>query len=436
MSQRWMSLCVLALAGAVPSVASAQQALTEFVTSARSRALDAREARASVDQARSQVDEARARLLPSALGQLSYQRNDPVVVVNIPTGMVDGMGNPITAQASITPLDQVSATAQLTVPILDLTAWTGFFQAEAAADGSEAQLASTQQTVDLSVVQLWHSLVAQHALVHAAERNLATTRESLENVRARVEAGVAAGLELARAQAEFARAEQTLAEAELAVRLGERNLQNLTGLAPSNANATLDDDLHEEAALDRFVARVDDLPGQRAARTSLRAARIARDGAWFGLLPTLSGVAVARWTNAAGFGRQDTYYLGASATWNLDFARPARIGTAEASARAAEVRAERVTQQLETAVFEAWHRVSTSRASVASARALLEASQRAASDARARVESGSGTQLDQIQAERDLFQAEVSVIQAVANLRVARASLRIRSGLEIDAAQP
>src|SRR5690606_12405966 len=110
---------------------------------------------------------------------------------------------------------------------------------------------------------------------------------------------------------------------------------------------------------------------------------------------------------------------------------PARIGTATAALEGAEVRAERAVQQVETAIFEAWQRVEASRASAEAAIAALEASRRAAADARARYEAGAGTQLEQIQAERDLFQAEVAHIQAIANLRVARAVLRIRSGMDV-----
>lgn len=408
--------------------ALAQQPLEAFLRSADERALDVRETQAAVRQARAQVDEARARLLPSFLGQAGYQRNDPAIEVNLPTGEVDEMGNPITRQVPIQPADQLSASATLTVPLLDLSAWAVFFQTEASAEASAELLEVTRQNVRLAVAQLWYQLVAQRSMVDAAERNVATAQATRDASAARVEVGVAAQLELARAEAELSRARQALAEARLMATLAARNLENLTGLAPSEQRVELDDDLRPEAPLEQYLANVDELPAMRAARQQARAADIARTSAWLALLPTISGTAVARWTNAAGFGRQDTYFAGVTATWYFDFARPARIEATSAAMEAAQVRIERAVQQAETGVFDAWHRVEASRAAAEAALAVLAASQRAADDARARVESGTAPQLEQIQAERDLFQARFAAIQALANLRIARDALRIRSG--------
>jgi outer membrane protein len=58
---------------------------------------------------------------------------------------------------------------------------------------------------------------------------------------------------------------------------------------------------------------------------------------------------------------------------------------------------------------------------------VLDASRRAAEDARARYEVGVASQLELVQAERDLFAAEVSRVQALADLAVARATLAIRT---------
>jgi outer membrane protein len=413
------------------SSAAAQQPLDEFLDSARTRALDVREAEAALEQASSQVAEARARLLPSVTGVATYQRNEPEVVVRIP-GM-DEMGNPIVREAAVTPANQLSASATLSVPVLDLGAWASFFQAGATEDAASAQAELAQQNVSVAVVQLWHQVVAQRALVRAAERNVETTQRSRDAAAARVEVGAAAQLELARAQAELARAEQSLAEARLQARLAARNLEDLTAMRPSDAAVDLADDLAAEAPIERFAARADELPAARAARHLERASEIGRNGAWLALLPSVSANASARYSNAAGFGQQDAYAVGVSATWVLDFGRPARLETASAALDVARVRAERARQESATAIFDAWERVESLRASARAAQVQLDASRRAAEDARARFEAGAATQLDLIVAERDFFQAEVGSIQAIANLRVARAVLRVRSGMELDA---
>ncbi len=346
-------LSVLAIFALAPSTGAAQQPLREFLQAASTQSLDVREARAALDTARSQVDEARARLLPSIVGVGSYTRNEPVVEVSIPTGMVDAMGMPITRQASITPANQLTGSASATIPLIDLTAWAGFFQSEAFAEVADAQFALTRQNVDIVVVQLWHLLVGQRYVARAAERSLETATRNQQASEARVQVGVSPQLELARAQAEVARARQALVEAQLGATLSARNLENVTGVRPTARVVTLEEALGADPPLAHFVRSVDDLPAVRAARQAERAAGIARDAAWLALLPIVSGTAVARISNAAGFGRQDSYYAGLTATWVLDFARPARIGTASAQLEGAHVRSERALQVTETAIFEA-----------------------------------------------------------------------------------
>jgi outer membrane protein len=419
---------LFALALFAPMAASAQQPLPDFLDAASDAALDVREAEAALHTAQSQVDEARARLLPSVSGSFGYQRNEPEVGF---TQCADPMTMTMCVQRTIVAGDAASASGTLSVPILDLSAWAGFIQSEAAADATGAQLEVAQQNVSVAVVQIWHQVVAQRALVAVAEHNLETADRNRTAAAARVEVGVSPQLELSRADAELARARQSLAAAQLQATLAARNLENLTGLEPSDAAVALDDDLAAERPLAIYLEAVTDLPSVRAAHAQQRTAGIARDAAWLALAPTISGTAVVRWANAAGFaGRQDSEYVGVTATWILDFARPARIGTAQAQLEAAGVRAERALQVAETSIFEAWQRVETARASLEAADAALDASRRAAEDARARYESGAGTQLDQITAERDLFQAEGARIQALADLRVARAVLRLRSGME------
>jgi outer membrane protein TolC len=409
-------LCSAAIAGE----ASAQQPLPEFLRASHDGALDVREARAALRQAQSQVDEARARLLPGFNAQAAYQRNE----------FEAAFASPATGgQVVIQPYDSLTASFTLSVPLIDVPAWAGFFQSEALADASEAQLESADQIVQATVVQIWHQLVAMRALVSAAHRNLELAERNRVAAAARVEVGVAPQLELSRADAEIARARQSLAEAELQGVLAARNLENLTGLAPSDAVIELADDLAEEEPLAHFVRDTDDLPGVRAAREAARAARIARDTAWTALLPVIGASARETGSNVGGFtGQNWSYALAITASWQIDFLRPAALGTRSATAELAAVRAERAAQQTDTAIFEAWHRIESARARAEAANAALDASRRAADDARARFESGTGTQLEQIQAERDLFQSEVARIQAIADLRVARMVLRIRSG--------
>ena len=416
--------------GLLPSPSAAQQPLAEFLQSAKERSLDVREAGTAIAQAQAQASEARARLLPSLMGQASYQRNYPVISVSVPTGMQDVMGMPITRQAVITPGNQYGAIATLTVPLVDLSAWSAYSSAKASAKAAETSQEVVQQSVSIAVTQLWYALVAQRAMVEAALRNLQATQVSRDSVARLVEVGIAGQLELARSEAELARAKQSLADAQLQATLTARNLANLTGLEASDAAVQLDTSAGDAAPpIAKEEQAVDHLPAVRAALAQAEAADAANSGAWKALLPSIAANTAARWNNAAGFGKKYTYYAGVTATWLLDFVKPARIANTDAAIAGAKVRAMRAEQEAQTAIFEAQQRVETSRTNVDAMIVAKEASQRAVLDAKARFESGTATQLDLIQAQRDAFQAEVAVIQAAANLQVAREVLDIRRGL-------
>lgn len=402
----------------MPGAVAAQQPLSEFLTAAEAGNLDLRAARAALSQTRSQVDEARARLLPAASATGTYTRNEHEIVV--------GIGD---LQAVISPHDQFDAYFTIAVPILDLSAWAGFLAAEAAADAAAGRTEYTAREARASVVVLWHQLVGARMVVGAAERSLAVAEQSRDHAQARVEVGAAPQLELDRAEAEVQRARQALMEAQLNATLAARNLQNATGLVPSDRVVQLDDDLAPEPELERYLAQVEQHPLIQAARAESLAAERGEHAAWLSLAPTISGQFTERMTNASGFGPKNQWAAGITATWSLDFGRPAAINTQGAAAERARIGLEQARQQVETQIFEAWQRVATARARAEAAQAALTAMRRASEDARASFETGAATQLDVIQTERDLFAAEVQHIQAIADLRVARAVLRIRSGV-------
>ncbi|AKF07679.1 TolC family protein [Sandaracinus amylolyticus] len=408
---------------ASPTGAHAQQPLREFLAARGTGSLDVREARAALRQAQSQVDEARARLLPSFTAQGGYQRNE----------FEAGFTNPVTGgQVVIQPFDSLTAQFTATVPLIDIGSWSVFFQTEAIADSQSARLELADQNVAVAIVQIWHQLVGSRAVVEASERNLEALERNREAAAARVEVGVAAQLELSRAETEVTRAQQSLAEARLAVVLAARNLENLTGLTPIDERPSLEEVPPHLEPFDAYMANSSDLPAVRAARAASRAADIAADTAWTSLLPIISGYARESGSNAAGFqGANWSYALGVQAVWTLDFLRPAQIGTRQAAAEVTEVQLERAVQQTETSIFDAYQRVGAARARTDAATAGVASAQRAAEDARVRFEAGAATQLDLIQAERDLFQAEVLRIQALADLHVAHATLRIRAGMEL-----
>jgi outer membrane protein TolC len=404
------------------STASAQQPLSRFLQAAADHAVDVRVARASAREARSRVDERRAALLPSLSLAVGYTRNQQEVVAQFPSGG----GTP--SQAVLTARDQLTGHATLEVPVVDVAGWSALAGAEFTAEAHEARLEATRVDVSLRVVDAYYRLVAARGVADAAARNLAFARRHASAVEARLRAGTGSELERQQALADVARAEGARAEARLEVALASRRLEVLTGLTPSGVRVSLRASLEPEPPLARWTQAQAD-PAVRAAARDREAAERARDAAWQRMLPVVRAFATERYTNAAGFGPDFLWSVGAEATWLFDFGQPAALSTRERALERAEAEEARAQRRAETGVYQAWHRVRANLARARAARAGEAASERALVAARAGYEAGTVSPLELIHARRERFAATVERLRADADLRAARLTLRLRSGL-------
>lgn len=407
---------------AVARPAGALQPVDEFVTSAKGRNFDNREAQATAEQRGQEARQAWARVGPTFVARASYTRNQREAV--IPAGQFQP------AAITITPYDQLDASFSLNLPLVDVGSWQRVGAAGATADAARARAQATGQDVEKGVVRTYFQVVASEATLAAAQRALATAQESQGIVGTRREAGTASDLDVERSRAEVERARQVVASAEQARAVSRRSLQSLTGLSPSEGTVPLPEDgLSQEPELAALEPAVGKLPAVRAAALDTRAADKTADAAWATLAPTVAGNLTERLTNATGFaGYASSWTLSVTATWTID---PSNYFAAKAqsSARAvADVREKRVEQQAKDDLHAAWQEVRAGLAKVRAARAEAEASARAAKLARERWQAGAATQLDVQQAERDAFSSEVARIQAHADLAYARAAVRLDSG--------
>ena len=400
--------------------AQATQPLETFLEAARTNSYDVREQIATTEQRDWERESAFGRLLPSASARGVYTRNQYAAV--IPAGAVTD--TPIT----ITPQDQVDLFLQLDVPLVDLANYQRLGQARHLAKASGAQLEVAQNDVQRTVARAYYAYVGGAALVQAAERSQKIAEDNLAFVTTRHENGVATELDRARARANLEQSKQDRAQAELIGITAARNLETVSGIAPTPVDEYPADDLHPEAPLDSWLANTD-TPSDRVQAELGRAATSAKKAAAYSLLPTLSANAQERITNATGFtGRTSAYTLQAMLSWRLDYSA---YSTAEAQARAADVqkvRSERARRGVADDIFGAWERVRTQIVKSASARVQAEAAVRAEELALARYQAGALTQLDVTQSQRDAFQAQASRIQADADLLYSRVLLRLAAG--------
>ena len=406
------------LLGAPP--ARALQPLDAFLASARTRSPDALEVQANLAQQQAQQDLALGRVLPGVAVRGSITRNQYDVLLDLGPGQ----------RVTIVPLHQLDGLATLTVPLFDAAGFERAGAAKTAAHAAEQQLSAVRLQIEAQVAQDYYQLIANQALLTASQRALEVSNASLRLAQARYDAGSGPVLDLDRARADVELQTQQVAAAGLQIALAARALESASNLAPdTSASPPLDDDLHAEPPLASFEGDLERLPAVAAAAQSTRAAEQQATAQRFALLPTVAATLVERGTSAPGFtGHELTWQAALGFNWALDFTSAANIRSQSAAADAAHARELRVRLQARDAIHRQWETVAASIARGRSARAGRAAAAHAAEQARDRFQAGAITQLELLQAQRDLFTADVARIQADADLINARAQLRLSAG--------
>jgi len=399
--------------------AGATQPLETFLEAARKSSFDVREQVATAEQRNWEHESAFGRLLPSASARGVYTRNQYAAEIQVP-----GQAGTVT----ITPQDQFDLFLQLDVPLVDLAGYSRNDQARHLARASGAQVEVSQNDVQRAVARSYYAFIGGGALVQAAERSEKIAEDNLAFVITRHQNGVATELDRERARATLEQSKQARAESELLAIQAARNLETVSGIAPTPVVEYPVDDLHPEAPLATWLG-YKDTPADRVQAELGQAAEYGKKAAARTLLPTLSANGQERITNATGFtGRTSAYTIQAMLSWRLDYSA---YSTAQAQAHALDaqqVRAERSRRNVEDDIFNAWERVRTGIVKSASARVQAEAALRAETLSLARYQAGALTQLDVTQAQRDAFQSQAQRIQADADLQYARVLLRLTAG--------
>jgi outer membrane protein len=427
---------LLSLAGSaglitlVPAPALALQPVEVFLEHAKTWNPQNRAAHATTAQRDAELDVSTGQLLPNLSATGTYTRNQYQVDTSALVG-----GSAATAGFSIPntiiqPQDQFDANFTLNIPIINVYNWDRRSAAKATLAGAHASEANAEFSIERSVVRQYYVLLGEEAVVLSATKNLDLARQNLKHARDKREAGTGPELDVQRAVADQAKAEQNLTAAQLAVINTRRDLYTLTGINAEPAAAFPEDDLHEEEPLERWTGQPIDIPPVKAAQANRVTAEESARAVKAVVLPTVFGSAQEKLTNATAFvgGHTDVYLLQLGIQWKVDatvFAQNRAQDAAVAAARALE---DQSRQEAEDAVFKDWQQVRADIDSAHSARAQVAATKLAASLAEDRYESGVATQLDVLQARQEAFAADIARIQADADLAYARIALRLDAG--------
>jgi hypothetical protein len=157
----------------MPTPAFAQQSLEEFLVGARKTNSDLQVAAATIEQQEGESLAALGRSLPSLTARGIYTRNEFEVRLDPSSflGSAAPAGGP-SQSFIIQPLNQLDATVQLDVPLIDLAAWQRVTAQHAAEPAAHRMADVTMTDVQMQVARNYYQLVGSRSLRQSAERTL------------------------------------------------------------------------------------------------------------------------------------------------------------------------------------------------------------------------------------------------------------------------
>lgn len=424
-----IALTLVLLAQTTSTTAAAPSAgaptLSALLASAEQRNFDRRISREQQARAAAELKQAWSTLFPGLSVSAGWTHNQFASEIPAGTFGPDAI--------SISPQDQVDVAFRIDLPLVDTQRWMRISAAETAEQGAQERATLGRDQVRRGVAAGWYTYAAALALRGSAERAVKVAEEQLKLQEIRARTGAATELELLRARAELQRNTQSVADATRLVAISRRTLTTLTGLDPGDAAQLPAVDARAPEPLESLEAGVDVLPSVRAAVLDVEAADKQVKASKLALVPTLGAQFTERLSNATGFtGEVGAFTLGVNLAWRLDAPTVLAMDVQAINAATARVALEKAQQAARDQVSSDWHTLRAALVKVQAVQAQVEAAERARKVAATRYEVGASTQLEVIQADRDLFGAEAQQIQAQSELASARFALRVSAGQPLE----
>jgi len=432
------ALWMLVLAGATANPAPVpERTLSAALAELDRQNLTLAQARERARAASGVVWQSASPLVPTVTASGQALRNSDEFALTLPPNLLSLAGLPA-GGVKIQPLEQLSATLSVRVPLVVPTAWFDVAQARSAERAARAGADATRLQLRAGFAQAAYASLAAEEVVVAAERALTDAAELTRSAERRVKAGTSAPLDALKARTEEvsrrsdlvrARADVDRGRISLAVLLGREGPVRVTvpelGAAPVELEGAPDDVLGREA-----VARRPELALQQA---QVEASEAGVRSSWARLAPQLSA-------SGAAFVSDVPYPTGQKDGWRatLDLTWPLWDGglgvgkRRQAEAQAAEARAAAEAERL--AVLEEVHDasrdldVAREQLDLAGQRRGLAAE--TAASARRSFEAGVASSLDVIDSNDRLFTADVNL--AAARARRAQAVVGLDRALGRD----
>jgi TolC family type I secretion outer membrane protein len=314
----------------------------------------------------------------------------------------------------------------------------GMRQAKANVRAAREQLKSFEQQTLLDAVTQYFNVIRDKATVEISRNNVAVLKRELEAAQDRFRVGEITRTDVAQAEARYSLSQTGLTSAEATLVASRAAYASTVGHMPGILESMPPiPPLPESEASAQLVAAHNN-PELVGAREAEKAASAATSVAWGALLPTISVVGQANYSESQSFfgtsmvpiKRRDEAVLA-----------QVRVPLFQAGAEYATIRQAKQTgsqtrlivaqtkRDLDEQVANAWEALRSARASIVSNQGQVNANQIAYEGVRQEAEVGSRTTLDVLNAEQELLNSQVALVRSQRDEYVAAYGLLAAVGM-------
>lgn len=326
----------------------------------------------------------------------------------------------------------LSAAALLTQPLFDARAFPLMRFARGLRDASRLSAADAKRILAFDAADAFIVTLSFEQVLRAAQQRREFARTSLEDTRARFEAGLVSSNDVTRAELEMATAERGVAQATGTVQTAFLELENLLNVEIS-APLQVPVDLLQAAAQLSSVETplIAEAQSRRsdilAARAELGALRAFADEPSARLIPSILLNAQTRNINEGSISdRNNEGFFGVTLNWPILDAgvRGAERAERTANARGAELELDLALRGVERQVRTASVALRSEQAALREAEAAVRAARKNADETNELYRQGLASALELADANQRRFEAEVAEVNA--RYRMAQAYLALR----------
>ncbi|MBI2213930.1 MAG: TolC family protein [Acidobacteria bacterium] len=334
--------------------------------------------------------------------------------------------------------DAQNTLSTLSWTLFDARAFPLYRQAKLLREASRLDALQQRRLLAYEASGAYLATLGFEAVLHAAESRQAFARESLDDARARFEAGLVSSNDVTRAELELANAELATSRATADAATSRLNLADL--LVSDTPPALVAPMEILDMAAQPVAAGETEVDDTRARRYDLlwlesttAAQREFAKEPMLRLIPSLELTGLYRTTSDEGLtGRDHDSSASLVLTWTLFDGGEAFAERAEriAQARAAEYELGLASRAVSTDVRIARARLVSEQASIRQAASAVAAARKNSTESSALYREGLATALERSDAAVQLFEAEVAEVRAKFSLAIAWLDLRDALGLD------